>query len=432
MSLVSQAEWWRALPVDADERGAGPGRVAFRALMVFTAIMVLAPQSYVPALRPLRIALLAALAGIAARLLDRLNGRALVGRRECALVGALLAWAVVTIPFSYWPGGSLSLLTEMYVKTVAIFWLIANSVDTLPRLRTVALGLSIMAVPLALTGVKNFLTGAFYTVGNPVKRIGGYEAGLTANPNDLALMLNTILPLTAALLVCARTPMQRCLLAAVVALQVAGVLVTFSRSGFLTLATIAAVYLWRLVRRGRAGWAAALVAGALLAALLAPNGLGGRLATITDIDSDPTGSAQARWRDTVAAAQFVMAHPLLGAGLGMNTLALNEVRGPAWTMVHNVYLEYAADLGLPALALFAALMLACLRRTRAVRRAANPELAALAGGIEAAILGFAVAGVFYPVAYHFYFYYLAGLAVAAGTIGAAAAADGGPRGEQAS
>ena len=416
------ADWWRPPAVAPAREG---GRLAFRALMAFTFIMVLAPQAYLPFLRPLRIALLAAVAGIAARLGDSaLNGRPLsVGGREMTLAGLLLAWAVVTLPLSYWPGGSASLLTDMYLKTVAIFWLLANAVDTLPRLRTMAWGLTLMAVPLSLTGIRNFLSGVFIAAGDPVKRIGGYEAGLTQNPNDLALMLNTILPLTVALLATSRGLLTRAALLAVIALQVAAVVVTFSRSGFLTLATIGGVYLWRLVRRGRVMSAAALVAVALAALALAPAGHLGRLATTVDIDSDPTGSAQARWRDTVAATQFVLAHPFTGAGLGMNTLALNEVRGPAWTMVHNVYLEYAADLGLPGLLLFLWLMLSCLGRARRARRAGLGSLSALGGGIEAALIGFAVAALFYPVAYRFYFYYLAGLAVAAGTLCLAAPGD---------
>src|SRR5205814_2313355 len=124
------------------------------------------------------------------------------------------------------------------------------------------------------------------------------------------------------------------------------------------------------------------------------------------------------WSDTQAAARWVMGHPLVGAGAGMNTLALNEVRGMTWTQVHNVYLQYAADLGLPGLALFLLLLRACLGRARSIRRQAaeRPELAelgTLAEGIEFAIVGFTVAAFFYPVGYHVYFYYPAGLAVAA-------------------
>jgi len=444
-AAVGSAEWWRpaaaahgpvetVLPAEVSEEHAGGGVVAFRALMVFTFVMLIAPQAYVPALRPFRIALVAAVVGIAAGLADRIRrGQPLsVGGREMALATGLLTWAVVTLPLSYWPGGSASFLLDTFFKTVATFWLLGNVVDTLPRLRRVAWGLALMAVPMALAGIKNFRAGVFIGAGDPVKRIGGYEAGLTANPNDLALMLNIILPITVALVAVTRSALVRAALVSIILLEVTGVVVTFSRAGFLTLASIFALYLWRSVRDGHAFRAMAAAALALAVLLVAPGGYLERLATIADIDSDPTGSAQARWGDTVAAAKFVMDHPVFGAGAGMNILALNDVRGVTWTQVHNLYLQYAADLGLPGLALFLLLLRACLRRVRSIRREpvsspALAELSALAGGIEIALLGFVVAAFFYPVGYHVYFFYPAGLAVAAGVLHETAAAQARPQ-----
>jgi putative inorganic carbon (hco3(-)) transporter len=403
------------------EPSAPNSALAFRALMAFTFILVLAPQSFVPALRPWRIALIAAVTGIAAHLLDRaLRAQPLmILTREMSFALGLAAWAVITVPMSYWPGGSVSFLLDTYFKTVAIFWLLGNVVDTLPRLRFVARALTVMAVPLAVTAVKNFVSGSFMAPG--VNRIAGYQGGLTANPNDLALMLNLILPFTVALLVAARSALARVLLVAVALLQAAGVVVTFSRAGFLTLVTIVAVYVWRFARKGRLLFVAAAAAVALLAPLLLPAGYLGRLATIADIDADQTGSAQVRTRDSLAAGRYVLAHPLIGVGVGMNTLALNEVRGTTWSPVHDVYLEYAVDLGLPGLMLFLLLFLTCLRNVRSVRRWATSvpslrELCCLAEAIEVALVAFAVAAFFHPVAYHFYFYYLAGLAVAASVV----------------
>ncbi len=156
---------------------------------------------------------------------------------------------------------------------------------------------------------------------------------------------------------------------------------------------------------------------ALILAPLLPRGYLDRLSTIADIQSDPTGSAQERWSDTRAALRFVAAHPLLGAGVGMNVLALNEARGASWKNVHNVYLEYAVDLGLPGVVLCVALFALCLRATvEAMRRAAAmpaPDLFLLAEGLQISLVVFAVAALFHPVAYHFYFYYVAGLAIAA-------------------
>ncbi len=439
MSLPMGAEWWRPVPAleagvetvvsgppsaaaRQSERSSGSG-FAFRALMVFTFIMLLAPQSFLPFLKPFRIALVAAVVGIIAHVADRVSsGRPVTVRSpEMGLTAALVVLAIATVPSSYWPGGSVSFLLEVYLKTVAVFWLLGNVVDTLPRLRRVIWALSLMAIPLALTGMKNYLAGSFLEAGHNVKRIQGYESGLTGNPNDLALTLDILLSLSLGLLFSARTVFTRGLLLAIVLLEVAGVVVTFSRSGFLTLATIVALYLWRLARRGRAGWTVAVLVACLLGFAVLPSEYVSRIGTITSMESDTTGSSKQRWNDMAAAMDFVLANPLTGAGVGMNAQALNDVRGAAWLQVHNVYLELAVELGVLGLVLFLLLLGACLRKVRDVRRATGggpelSELSRLAEGIEIALLAFVVAAFFYPIAYQFYFYYMAGLSVAAGVI----------------
>src|SRR6185436_10047390 len=94
-------------------------------------------------------------------------------------------------------------------------------------------------IPLATKGIQNYLSGVYVHGGvdEAVKRIIGYEAPLTQNPNDLALVLNLILPLTVALLLITQTPLARICLFGVIGLQVVAIVVTFSRAGFLTLAT---------------------------------------------------------------------------------------------------------------------------------------------------------------------------------------------------
>ena len=51
---------------------------------------------------------------------------------------------------------------------------------------------------------------------------------------------------------------------------------------------------------------------------------------------------------------------------------MNDERGiDTWRRVHNAYLQYAVDLGLPGLLLFVWLHLTCFRTARAVERAAR-------------------------------------------------------------
>jgi O-antigen ligase len=145
-----------------------------------------------------------------------------------------------------------------------------------------------------------------------------------------------------------------------------------------------------------------------------------RLATITNTEADTSGSAQIRSSDSLEAIRIVMSRPLVGAGAGMNILALNDARGSSWLHVHNVYLEFATDLGVPGLVLFLMLMGtslrdACLVQREVAGRAEARTLYGVAQGAQAGLLAFAVAAFFHPVAYDLYFYLVAGLAVASRT-----------------
>lgn len=416
-------EWWR--PTARSHGGsaetaaatAQASPVPFSALLLFTFIMLLAPQTFVPGLARMRIALLTgAFAMVAHCWTQFAAGRPLMRlTRETWLAVALLAWVVVTIPLSEWPGGSLRILLDFYVKALIIFWLLCSTVNTLGRLRTVAWWLSLMAVPLAITALRNF------TLQGAVGRITGYDAPLTANPNDLALMLNLILPLTVALFLVSRRPAMRGLLAGLILLDAGAVVATFSRAGFVTLATSLVLYLRTLRRWGGWRWTVLALGLGVASISFLPSAYLERIGTIADISTDPTGSAQERWQDTRVALRFVLDHPLVGAGMGMNILALNDLRGAAWRSVHNVYLEYAVDLGWPGLGLFLLLLTSSIRGAARVheRCASVPalrEVSALADAIRITLVAFAVAALFHPIAYHFYFYYFAALAVAVGTV----------------
>jgi O-antigen ligase len=397
--------------------------VAFRALVAFTAILVLSPQAWFPILGSLRIAFLAAGLAIGAHLFDRIVRREAtpVFNTEIALAIALVTWAVVTVPLSYWVGGSVEILTDQYLKAVVFFWLVGTLATTAQRMRTLAWTLVLCSIPLALTGIRNYFSGELLHTGVPgLTRIYGYMggSGLAANPNDLALMLNLIIPIAAALALDSRRVSAKAVASLAAIAGIAAVILTFSRAGFLTLATTGVMLFVVLIRRKSPGAAGLLLLVALAAPVLMPAGYTDRLSTITNIETDRTGSAQGRWQDFIVAAEVVIMNPLIGVGIGNDMIALNQQRGQdTWRSVHNAYLQYAVDLGLPGLFLFAWLHVLCFRTARAVeRRAANDpalhRLAYLAAGIQISLAAFFVAAMFHPIAYQFYFFTIAGLAVA--------------------
>jgi O-antigen ligase len=143
-----------------------------------------------------------------------------------------------------------------------------------------------------------------------------------------------------------------------------------------------------------------------------------RLSTIANIEADVTGSAQGRWGDYFVSLEYIRQNPITGAGLGQDLLALNETRGRStWRSVHNAFLQAAVDLGLPGLALQLALLWASFANARRVQRRTRHaprlrDLSVLASGVRVSLIAFVVAAFFHPIAYQFYFFCLAGLAVA--------------------
>lgn len=426
----TSSEWWRTEQASADWRAkarAGADEwvpphsgVPFWAAIVFTGILLFSPQAYFPALESVRPALIPAVIGIGAYLVDRFgHGAPLFMRtRILWIVGAFAGWAMLTVPFSIWPGGSLAFLTGQYFKTLAIFWLLSHTAVTILRLRQMAWSLSIMAIGLAILTLNNYASGVFIDQAANQDRVVGNEGALTKNPNDLALMINIIIPLTIALLLSSVRPAIRMTLFGMLGLEALTVILTFSRGGFLTLGGILLVYMWKLRRRAERVWIYGVLVLALFCLPLLPSTYFDRMSTIIHTEADSTGSAGERWTDMTLAARHVLSSPITGAGVGMNVLAMNEARGGGWRPVHNVFLELIIDLGLPGVIGFIWLLVSCLKSTVEVqRRAAGVQemkgLVHLAEGIQVSLLAFILAAMFHPVSYHPYFYYIAALALAA-------------------
>jgi putative inorganic carbon (HCO3(-)) transporter len=432
MQSVRAREWWRKNPSTSDfgtqSKSIASGNNELSAaekesnlplysLLLFTFILLLAPQHIFPVLAPLRIAMLSIVLAVSALVGTRMaHGQPILSYPPGVVFALLLtAWAVMTIPLSIWPGGSLAFLLEKYFKTITVFLLLASVINTTKRLRQICLALVIMSIPLAWTAISNLLSGV--TMSGVGERILGYDAPLAANPNDTALLMNLLLPLAIGFFLSAETNLRKMLFGGLIALMVIAIFATFSRAGFLTLAVTFCCYLVLLRKRVQRFYAPVLLAVVVVVLPLMPGDYLGRLGTITNLESDTTNSAQTRLRDYIVAVKLVLDNPITGTGVGTNMLAMNEARGETWTEIHNVYLSFSVELGLPGLVLFLLLLVASIRSTqfmlnRVAGQAQFVELYCLAEGLKVSLLAFCVAALFHPVAYQFFFYYIAGLAMA--------------------
>lgn len=389
--------------------------LAFWCLVFFTFIVFIAPQNIVTALQPLHLAKASAIVALAAYVIQRLSRYepVLPIGTEFRLLALFVFLAILSIPFSRWPGGSLDVVTGFYLKSVLVSVLLAQLLTSPERFRQMLryiLVFCALAAVIALVG---------YARGHVVEgyRMAGAWSGINANPNDFALTLNIMLPFAIALSLLSAHPLARLAVALFLVLAVSAILSTFSRGGFITLASILVLLLVKRSGRGQGlRYVFPVLLVGLAAAALVPAGYETRLESIFDASKDRYGSAGARLTSMKYALELVMEHPLLGVGIGMNILALNA-KGLWWTHVHNVYLQIASEVGLPALVVFLLLLARLLRGLRRIQSefqgdVRRREVVVLASACEVSLLAFCVAAMFHPVAYHVYFYYVAGFALA--------------------
>src|SRR5688572_14921930 len=117
VTSMTQAWWVRPEESRSASRDA-ESPAAFAGVVAFTLVLLLSPQTWFPILGNLRVACLTAGAAGAFLLWDRWNQRRpLLNLHPQMLVAfGLPLWAFMPLPLSYWPGGSASLLAEMYLK----------------------------------------------------------------------------------------------------------------------------------------------------------------------------------------------------------------------------------------------------------------------------------------------------------------------------
>lgn len=389
--------------------------LAFWGLVLFTLILFVAPQNNFEFLKPLHLAKVSAIVAMLVYTGQRLaRGAAILpAGAEFRLMAALIVISMISIPLSLWPGGSVEVLFDLYLKSVIIGLLMAQVLTSIRRFKQMLWYMMIFCFIAAMVAFDTYQSG-FRVEG--YRMMGGW-AGISANPNDFALTINLILPFAVAFFILTRNVIRKAIAAAFLVVGVGAILATYSRTGFLTMAIVLLLAFVKHVGQGkglRYVLPAALIIFAIVSAI--PADYDARLQSIVDTKKDRSGSAEARLASIHAALNVIQENPVFGVGLGVNTLALNA-KGLFWAHVHNIYLQLASEIGIPGLIVFVLLLLQLLKGLRQIQSRlkgdeGDHEVAVLAGACEISLLAYCIAGFFHPVAYHFYFYYLAGFALA--------------------
>src|SRR5436190_8354249 len=203
-------------------------------MISFTALLFFRPQDQIPGLESLHLAELTAIAGLAAMAVRRLRAGQTIAKVNAEVIGVIMLGAVIvlTIPFSIWPGGSLKVFSDIYVKIILIFALMMSTITSPRRLRQMTWIMIIASGYIAGRGVFDYLRGVNLVEGD---RLRGAVGGMFENPNDLALNLVTFLAPTLFIIIQDKKPSRRLFAGMLAVLMLGAIVATKSRSGFLGL-----------------------------------------------------------------------------------------------------------------------------------------------------------------------------------------------------
>lgn len=385
--------------------------LASAALYVITAVGRV--QDVFPALAPLHLALLSSGLAIVCVALDpgalsRLNAALGVGTSWCVL--GILVWAVLGVPTSLWPGGSVGILRTILVKVVLMYFVLIAAVRhprDVQRLVGAYVGSVMLYAVMVLVRFR----------GDPdaIRIHGLYDY----DSNDFATLVASTVPLALHLVVSKSWRIPRVVgVGGLLALLLAFIW-SNSRGGFLALlaAGLVIVIGYRVVAAPvRIG---VTVGAVLLFALAAGPSFWARMNTITKADQDYNmTSSEGRWQLWQRGIGYMDARPVFGVGVGGFPSAEGMLspgardarahgRGEKWSEPHNSFVEIGAELGVPGLLLFLAMLWTAVRGLR------GASDAGLAVALVGAVVAFAVGGFFLSLAYKEMLYTLLALCVAA-------------------
>ena len=260
------------------------------------------------------------------------------------IVFALLALALLSTPQAHEPGDAMT-TTVRYAGFVALFFVVGQFVGD-QRLRVqIAWVLSIASSVTGWLALSNFLSGATLSAELP-----------NVSPGDIAFLLGTTLPFTFWLL--RERGLRRVAVIFMIALISLSIALTLSRGA---LVGLGAALLWKVLveRRHMRALVAGIIAGGLALAVVLYFNLGRVETALTakgEIAHANVVSRLDAWR---AASNFAVDHPLLGVGPGNFKSRYGETAdvppgSELVTVVHNAYLDVAAELGVVAAVLLIA------------------------------------------------------------------------------
>jgi len=321
----------------------------FVGLVNYLALLYIRPQDFMPSLEGTPIMLVVGGATVLLMFVHRaIRYRSLVFARVPQHLFVL--WFYLAIVASQMARMRLHGAFEAsleFVPTVVMYFLVVELVTTFKRVKIVMILLLHLTLALAVQGLVMHFTG--FGFGGKTAYEGRIQAvGIFSDPNDLALIINSVLPLVVLWLVESKSLLVKIYSFVVVVVLVYATFLTASRGGLLCLGLLAILIFMRKFGK-------IVGVGAGLVVMVALVVLGPRMNTISPEEASSYGRLEA-W---VLGMQLFKESPLFGVGFG-NFMEYH------FRTAHNSFVLCASELGLIGLYPWLMLIYMSIKNTRFV------------------------------------------------------------------
>jgi O-antigen ligase len=244
-------------------------------------------------------------------------------------------------------------------------------------------------------------------------RMGGVLGGVFDNPNDLAMNIALNFPLCLMFLLLEKNPIKKLVWFAGILVMGRGLMLTYSRSGFLAIVVAVIFSLLEFGIRNKRHYLFGAAAFCALALLIAgPQSYGNRIRSLVSNDVEVYGDAKGPRAELLMKSLVITAkHPLFGVGPGQFASYTGK-----WLVTHNTYTELSSECGIPALILFLLVIRECfknLARTRATPGyRANPDIRMYTSALWAGFASYIAGAAFASTAYQLFPYFMVGYTTA--------------------
>jgi O-antigen ligase len=303
------------------------------------------------------------------------------------------------------PASSLVVGGITYVSLILLFFLVGFTVTDASNLDTLLWGFVIGATISAGAACVGLGHGRTSSGGVHFVRYSGFSS----NPNLLGYTIASALPVAAMFLFERRSSLRRLISAGSLALIMGGIVLSQSRSAFLTVLTMGGFWVLMFRRFDTLRYLIPVVFLVAVGMFAAPQTYQQRVSTIFNPEKrQQDSSIQMHIMVDEKALQAFASNPLLGVGLGRFGAWAHrqDWRIEAVHVIHSSYLQVAAEQGLIGLAPYSMMLLLAWRDFARARRVArrgraleDPELIGLgtrAGFLQIALAGTLIGNFFAP------------------------------------